>query len=362
MNNEQIRVLSDLAVKNIDQIFKYFDIPYYGQQKLYISCPIHDGDNPHALNIYLNGHTINFYWRCRTHHCEEKFKPTLIGLVRGLLSVKYKVDNYPFHKTIEFLTNFLGVNLSGSDFQLSEEEIDKRKFTRIKEEKSLVGGKLCINKAQVRNLLTRPVDFYLDKGIAPEIIDRYDIGICNKKNREMTDRIVCPIYDESGNNMIGCTGRSVYDKCDQCSFHHSPVFVCPTQQKDYVKYCKWRHHGFNSGEVLFNYYNAKPYIKKTNTAIIVESVGNVLKLETAGIKNSVCIFGTILTDGHLFLLDNIGVMNLKILFDNDEAGKNAAVSLEKRLGKLFNVELIKIPDCYNDVCDMTTEEIWKINQ
>ena len=56
---------------------------------------------------------------------------------------------------------------------------------------------------------------------------------------------------------------------------------------------KWRHNkDFKTQEHLYNMWFAKEFIQSTRTAIIVESPGNVWRLEEAGIHNSVAIFGT----------------------------------------------------------------------
>jgi hypothetical protein len=48
-------------------------------------CPIHGGDHDN-FQVTPEGDSIPIRWRCFSHHCQEKFKPSLLGLVRGVLS------------------------------------------------------------------------------------------------------------------------------------------------------------------------------------------------------------------------------------------------------------------------------------
>ena len=72
----------------IDELFDLLEIDYSSNYNRIISrCPIHEGDNATALNPYLDGHTRPGHWVCNTRQCQEIFKPTLTGLIRGVLSV-----------------------------------------------------------------------------------------------------------------------------------------------------------------------------------------------------------------------------------------------------------------------------------
>ena len=51
-----------------------------------MACPIHQGDNSSALNLYIEGDSYRANWKCRTHQCEKTFKGSILGFTRGLLS------------------------------------------------------------------------------------------------------------------------------------------------------------------------------------------------------------------------------------------------------------------------------------
>ncbi len=70
-------------------------------------CPVHGGDNPGALSIYLDGYKVRGRWLCRTHHCEKEFQNTMIGFTRGVIT-KHKT-NITFPQTVSSLMNWYGI-------------------------------------------------------------------------------------------------------------------------------------------------------------------------------------------------------------------------------------------------------------
>jgi 5S rRNA maturation endonuclease (ribonuclease M5) len=171
----------------------------------------------------------------------------------------------------------------------------------------------------------------------------------------MYNRVVVPIYDNDYKYMVGCTGRSIFEKCAKCSSYHDNSKDCPEEDKRWI-FSKWKHSAdFKSQNYLYNFWFAKDHILKTHTAIIVESPGNVWRLEENGIHNSVAIFGSSLSDRQKILLDSSGCMNLIILTDNDDAGKKASEQIKSKCQNTYRVFIPQITK--NDVGEMTPEEI-----
>jgi DNA primase len=171
----------------------------------------------------------------------------------------------------------------------------------------------------------------------------------------MTNRVVVPIYDNNYKFMVGCTGRSIYEKCESCKGFHDPHNSCP-HNDDIWKYCKWKHNkDFKSQNHLYNFWFAKEHILKTGVAIIVESPGNVWRLEENGIHNSVAMFGCSLSDRQKILLDSSGAMSLVILTDNDEAGRKAADQIKIKCQNTYRVFIPNISK--PDIGEMTSAEI-----
>ena len=162
------------------------------------------------------------------------------------------------------------------------------------------------------------------------------------------------------NIWFGCTGRTTYSQCLYCKAYHKIGIKCPEKAYRYL-YSKWKHSGgFKSTKTLYNLWFAKKVIKKTGVVILVESPGNVWRLEEAGIHNSLGIFGCEFSDEQKEFLDKTGAMTIIALLDNDEAGQLGIESIYNKCWKDYKIVTPTISK--NDIGDMTIEEVKNITE
>lgn len=365
-NQDKLKVICDDLCNNIGDLLDALDLKYSINSKMVsMCCPIHGGDNPSAINLYYTGDSYRGNWKCRTHNCEDIFKGSIIGFVRGVISShkygwsKEGDESCSFDEAVEFCLKFLKKNLK--DIKICKTNKEKNQFTNLVE--TVFDKKIAVNKTQdsiinrdvIRKSLIMPCHYFIDRGFSPSILDKYDVGICNKADKEMYQRAVVPIYNHDLTNMIGCTGRSIFEKCDHCNHYHDPKLTCP-KPEELWKYSKWKHSSScKINHHLYNFWYAKEHIAKTNSVILVESPGNVWKLEENGIRNSVAIFGSSLGDRQKILLDSSGAMIILILTDNDQAGHKAAEQITLKCKNTYRVFRLNITK--NDVADMSSDEI-----
>lgn len=351
----KLKTLSRLAVKYSDQLYEYFGIQKSYKNEILIKsvCPIHGGDNPTALNLYYNG-DYKIHYKCRTRQCEEIFGNDFIGLIRGALSrLNYNWEGSgdqtaSFSESVEFLLKFLD-----QDFDtLSSENVnvEKLKFgSMVNAIDETSPHKGVITRESYRERVQVPAPYYEKRGFSSEVLDEYDVGFCNNSSKPMYQRSVVPIYDNEYKYIVGCTGRSIFEKCSECNNYHNPQNKCR-------HFPKWLHSkGFQKEKWLYNYWKAKASILDTGVAIIVESPGNVWRLAEAGITNVVAIFGTAFNNGQKHLLDQSGALSLVCLMDNDEAGQKAAKKIEERCGRLYRLYFPRFDA--NDVADLNVDKI-----
>ena len=345
---EQTNQLVDIIVDNnlVELVLDNLDISYRNCGNYFtFACPIHEGDNSSALNIYINEEEPKILWRCHTQQCHHKFGRDFIGFVRGTLETKNN-RKYSRGQAIYWLSQTTGINLksikSPSKKVLNQREFIKnngKKPTKIINEKHW-----C--RDYIRQILKIPSTYYLNRGYSEKILDKYDIGYYNK-----TGRVVVPIYDQNYKWVIGFTGRSLYEKCIKCGGYHQPSKVCPV---DFIP--KWRHSkNFIAGHHLFNLWFAKPYIQESKIAILVEGVGDSLRLIDNGINNVVALFRAELTINQETLLHSLNPHSLIILLDNDKAGLNGANNIKERLGRLYRLYFPKISK--KDIGELNSDEI-----
>ena len=369
-NQQHLKAISDAVCDRIEELLDILHIDYKLYDKMAtMSCPIHGGDNAGACNVYHIGDSYRGNWKCRTHNCQDVFKSSIIGFVRGCLSHrKYNWQNNgdktcSFNEAIQFIQQFLGNKIDINSLSVIDAKVkDKNDFVNTVRyiTESSDKDKLKISKDYLLSKISVPSAYFLDRGFSKAILSKYYVGDCYDETKEMYNRAVVPIFDDNNEYIVGCTGRSLYEKCTKCKAHHDPKYSCPNEVESW-KYSKWKHSsGFKSGDNVYNLWSAKHHIKThNNTVILVESPGNVWRLEEAGIHNAIAIFGTTFTDRQKMIVDCSGAMDIITIMDNDEAGHQAREKIHTKCKKTYNVTHIDIPA--NDIASMSIEEIKKLN-
>ncbi len=147
--------------------------------------------------------------------------------------------------------------------------------------------------------------------------DMEKVGLVNKSGIDcydfFADRIMIPIQNMSG-EVVAFTGRIYKDT-------PASKYINTKETSIYKK-----------SQVLFNFYNAKNYIKKEGTIIIVEGNMDAIMLSCWGIKNVVALMGVAISDE---IIKEILKTKAKVLLmlDNDNAGLEATIAVGEKLIK-----------------------------
>lgn len=323
---QQISQLSKQFEDRIPELLDFFEIEYITHPNRYsFACPIHGGDNKEACSIFIDGKPN---WSCWTHSCQDKFKKTIFGFIRGVLSNKANRE-VNMYDTVSFCEKFLNCKLD--DMPVIEENKNAKTQNRMLEifDKKPVRQTQKIDRGLITSTLKIPSQYYVSRGYSPEVLKKFDIGDCVTTGKLMYNRAVAPVYDESY-NYVGCTGRIIDDSIGS----------------------KWKNSsGFTKAQFLYGLNLAKDDIIRTGIVILVEGQGDVWKAHEAGFKNTVGIMGANLSDEQLILLECSGCLNVVILTDMDKAGREAAEQIVKKCGRRFNYHVPDIPEPYKDIGD-----------
>lgn len=144
------------------------------------------------------------------------------------------------------------------------------------------------------------------------------------------DRIIFPILNP-GNQIIGFGGRVMDDSLPKyLNSPESPVY--------------------NKSKSLYGLHIAKPIMRETQTAYLVEGYFDVLALHLHKVNNAVATLGTSMTDAHVQLLKGCLGSESKVIlvYDSDKAGIKAAL----RSIPIFNqgfleVRILVLPPGYD---------------
>jgi len=129
------------------------------------------------------------------------------------------------------------------------------------------------------------------------------------------NRVMFPLFDHRG-NVVGFSGRAIEEPYSGGKYINT---------RDTLVYHK--------GSMFFGLNTAKEEVKKLDKAIILEGELDVISCFSQGIKNTIAVKGTALTENQVALVSRF-TNNICLCFDADEAGfeatKRSLPALEKK--------------------------------
>ena len=116
--------------------------------------------------------------------------------------------------------------------------------------------------------------------------------------------------------------------------------------------------GFQSGEYVFGFDDCK---KGCSLLIITEGPREVMKLRQEGFPNAIAILGSYMSDKHHELVSEIAPSRIALMFDGDEAGRNATEHVAKKLSRLFGncTQSCFLPEG-RDPKNLNREDFWHL--
>lgn len=187
--------------------------------------------------------------------------------------------------------------------------------------------------------------FYTKKGIKESVLKNLRGGLATEG--PMYQRFVFPIFNKTG--MIhGFSGRDMNPSSDRP---------------------KWKHVGKKSGWLYPMYskvndeYIFMNSVRKSKSIYLVESIGDILSMHSAGIHNCISLFGTSISSKMVCFLISLDLQQVNICLNNDSSkeknrGEIGAVNCFSKLLNYFCKSKINIcPPTKNDFGDMTSDEV-----
>jgi 5S rRNA maturation endonuclease (ribonuclease M5) len=345
--------LNESIALNIERILDYFNIDYITYpNRVSLSCPIHNSDRPESLNVFTSGNQSIGNFMCWTNHCEADVGRGAINLIRKIMENKAG-GPVGMRQVISKIEHITGVTCP-IEVAVSK---DVRCFNSlIAKLNTNVETKILATRDYVRKNLTTPAEYYIKRGYSAETLKFFDVGLCIKRGQEMFMRVTVPVYDITGKYLIGCVGRSINPECVLCGRYHAINRACPTNMTEEKWSRKWiNSSGFNTGNHLYNLWNAAELAKEKQRLVLVEGQGDVWRLHEAGIDNAVGLFGCKLTDNQFELIESLGITDIYVALDIDEEGLKARQKVIDRLSMYYNIHEISLTS--KDVGDMSISDI-----
>jgi 5S rRNA maturation endonuclease (ribonuclease M5) len=307
------------------------DIEVLGDN-IYCNCPVHEGsDNPRAFSFSKD----KGIWKCWTRDCQQQYRNDIFGIIRGHLSRQNGID-VGFSEALRWSCNFL--NIKKTKQIVIPEVVKEDDFTKlvntITRENSIV--KSC-TPIELDECVDIPSKYFLSRGFKAETLNHFQVGDCYDRSSKLYDRSVIPIHNDDGTSIIACIARANKE------YKHPKFLITPK--------------GFDKRHFFYNYHRAAQSIKETSSLVLVEGQSDVWRLHEAGITQCMSIFGRTLSKEQELKLSTLPLTHIVILLDNDQAGRESKVQIQRQLNRLYKLSFPKIPT--KDIGEMTIEQIKK---
>lgn len=169
----------------------------------------------------------------------------------------------------------------------------KRLKRELKQELSKVNREI-FSETMLNNYELDSPSEWIEEGIDPFIMYKYNIRIDNKANR-----IIYPVYDNDF-NLIGVKGRTRYKNYKELGL------------KKYQNY-----HKIGTTDFFIGMKENKESIKLKNEAVIFEGIKSGMKAEAWGYNNWLSSETSCLNDEQVKILIELKIKNIVIAYDND---------------------------------------------
>ncbi len=308
---EQVRLASDI----VDVISGYLTLQKKGQNYFGL-CPFHQEKTPsfsanpkmqifHCFGCGAGGNVFTFIMKMEGLTFPEAVK--LLAQAAGIILPEDSedIDQYR-NKEALFYVNKLANDFYLNNLQNSKEAQDAREYLQKREILSPMYAQYGLGYSL--NIWDGLLNYAKTQSIKPELLLRAGLVIQKETNRfydRFRGRITFAIHNLS-NQIIGFGARRLVDD-------DSPKYINTPETEIYQKRF-----------ILYGLHEAREFIRRENTVIIVEGYTDLISLNNAGIKNVIATSGTALTEEHARLMKRY-TSNAIVMYDSDSAGAAAAM-------------------------------------
>jgi 5S rRNA maturation endonuclease (ribonuclease M5) len=320
-----IPILKKEACERITDLLDHMSIDYTDiDPNIFARCPVHGGDNERGFSFSKEKST----WRCWTHNCHDHYGTDILSLFRGI--IEYRGGAEGVGPAIGMLCRILKFDKQASSGAKIVTPLDEN----LKEIITLSSLELISDT----NPIISPIDlsipsaYYASRENSEETLRHFGVGDYYGTDT-FGGRAMIPVHNSNG-DLIAYSGRAIKEFI-------TPKFI-------FTK-------GFQRNYCLYNHHRALEHAKKTQTLFITEGPGDVWRLFECGVKNAVAIFGKSISQNQIYLLLSSDISKVVVLTDNDQAGRECKIEMQRKLGRYFTLVFPRMTQ--KDLGCMTIEKI-----
>ena len=292
-------------------------------------CPFHDDSNPSmcvsrekqiftCFSCHATGNVFTFLMDYEHIDFKEalRYLGEKVGLDVSNISVTKKNSKYDkLYDAYKFSVKYFQNNLSSAVGKKAREYLLGREINEDLIKEFEIGLSLENRDDLTKLLLKKEYDL--------STLNR--IGLSSDEHDIYNDRIMFPLYDVFG-HVVGFSGRIYKDNGQNKYLNTKETEI------------------FKKGEMLYHYHIAREECRLKKSVIVMEGFMDVIRASSIGVKNTVALMGTALTNQQASLIKRLS-NNIILCLDGDSPGVNAMLSIgEGLLDKGIEVKVVVLPD------------------
>jgi DNA primase len=295
-------------------------------------CPIPHADarTPNDNDKAFSWDFHRQMWQCFTHRCHNIHGSDVFALIRSVKKCSFR----------EAVAWVLSVIDKGIDEIKELDPEEAQRLEQVIRKRSQLVKHQRMEDAIMRHL--QPSTYFKERGFSDEAIKEFGCGgEWHKVGTYGEGRCIVPVYDPTDGYLIAFTCRLLDDSQIETwrpKWCHALNFA-EMRKKSADRADEERFH---ASSVLYNLHRAAKHMGESNTLIIVEGPGDVMRMWEAGLKNVVAILGTGFSKHHKTLLHKAGCRRVVCVLDGDEAGQKARNSVKKLCKDYFEYEEVTL--------------------
>ena len=292
-------------------------------------CPFHDDSNPSmcvsrekqiytCFSCHATGNVYTFLMNYEHIDFREalRYLGEKVGVNVSSVNVAKKTTKFDkLYEAYNFAVKYYQNNLSAAVGKEARSYLSKRGINEEAIKEFEIGLSL-----ESRDDLTKLLE---SKKYELSTLNR--IGLSSDDHDIYNDRIMFPLYDVFG-QVVGFSGR-IYKDVDQNKYLN-------TKETDI----------FKKGEMLYHYHIAREDCRLKKSVIVMEGFMDVIRASIVGVKNTVALMGTALTNNQFNLIKRLS-NNIILCLDGDDPGVKAMLSIgDHLLDQGVEVRVVVLPD------------------
>ena len=328
MENQNIINEIRSKINIVDLISEHVSLTKKGQYYWGL-CPFHNDKNPSmsvdekrqtytCWSCHNSGNVFNFYEQIENVSFKEALEALAkrVGVtLNSTKSTKVNTQYSKYYDIYDLATKYYELMINTDKGKKAIEYLSNRGIDKDTIKEFHIGLALDDKDKLIKYFKEKDVD----------INTLNNLGLANNDIDTFINRIIFPLDDRNGRT-VGFSGR-IYDKSDMAKYintKETPIF--------------------RKGTCLYHYNASKEEVRIKKYVIVMEGFMDVIRASTIGIKNTVALMGTALTEDQIGLIKKLSP-NVYLCLDGDEPGQNADLHNGELLEKAgLNVKVVCLKD------------------